>query len=166
MSLFSTLLLSGAIVAAAYPMPAAAQSLAAPDLAFIDEAAKGGMKEVHMGHMGLQKGMSEGVKGFSQRLVNDHTKANKELAALAMKKGTSLPADIADAASSMPISKKSGADFDREFAKEMVTDHEKAIALFEKQASSGTDAELKKWAADTLPTLRAHLKEAQALPRS
>jgi len=150
---------------AVFPLLAAAQTLKAGDRDFITEAAKAGMHEVHMGNMGLQKGSSQGVKGFSQRLVNDHTKANQELAALAKKKGVSLPTDDSKA-SSTPIADKAGADFDRAFAAEMVEGHEKAIALFEKESNSGGDPELKKWATDTLPTLRSHLKEAQSLPHS
>lgn len=47
----------------------------------------------------------------------------------------------------------------------MVADHEKDIAAFEKEASSGSDPEIKNWAGQTLPTLRAHLNEAKALPQ-
>jgi putative membrane protein len=44
----------------------------------------------------------------------------------------------------------------------MVADHKKDIAEFEKEASSGKDPEIKAFAAKTLPTLREHLKLAQA----
>jgi putative membrane protein len=46
-----------------------------------------------------------------------------------------------------------------------VEDHQKDIAEFEKEARSGNDPDLKNWASKTLPTLRAHLAEAQALPK-
>jgi len=45
-----------------------------------------------------------------------------------------------------------------------VSDHEEAVALFQKEASSGTDPDLKAFAQKTLPTLQEHLKMAQALP--
>ena len=41
--------------------------------------------------------------------------------------------------------------------------HQKDIADFEKEASSGNDPDLKNWASKTLPTLRPHLAEAQSL---
>src|SRR3954463_6721415 len=102
MSLIPKFLLGSAMSIAVFPLLAGAQTLTAGDRDFITEAAKAGMHEVHMGNMGLQKGSSQGVKSFSQRLVNDHTKANQELTALAKKKGVSMPADE-KAADSMPI---------------------------------------------------------------
>jgi len=139
------------------------KGLSDADKTFMMNAAKGGMMEVHMGQMGLERGSSPAVKALSQHLVNDHTAANKELAALAKQKGVSLPGDDAQMAASMPFATKSGDDFDKAFARTAVEDHQKDIAAFEKEASSGTDPDLKNWATKTLPTLRAHLSEAQAL---
>jgi len=142
-----------------------AQSLSEQDQKFIQDAARGGMMEVHMGQMGLERGASPAIKSLSQHLVNDHNAANQELAALARQKGVSLPGDDAQMAASMPFATKSGEDFDKAFARAAVEDHQKDIAAFEMEASSGTDPDLKNWATKTLPTLRAHLAEAQALPK-
>ena len=57
----------------------------------------------------------------------------------------------------------SGKEFDKGFIEAAVSDHQKAIELFENEASRGTDAQLKAFATKTLPTLRAHLKQAQDL---
>lgn len=140
-----------------------AQNLSEQDQKFLQDAAKGGMMEVHMGQMGLERGASPAVKSLSQHLVNDHTAANQELAALAKQKGVSLPGDDAQMAATMPFATKSGDDFDKAFARAAVEDHQKDIAEFEKEATSGNDPELKNWATKTLPTLRAHLTEAQSL---
>jgi putative membrane protein len=51
--------------------------------------------------------------------------------------------------------------FDRGYAEHLVTEHEKTIALFETESTSGSDAELKAFATKTLPTLKEHLKAAQ-----
>ena len=48
------------------------------------------------------------------------------------------------------------AGFDRAFTKEMQKDHKKDISMFQKQADKGKDADLKAFAAKTLPTLREH----------
>jgi putative membrane protein len=47
--------------------------------------------------------------------------------------------------------------------KEMVAAHEKDVALFEKQSTSGSDTELRTFAAKTLPKLREHLDMARSL---
>ena len=158
--------LAGAVAAVAlWSVPAQAQNLNAEDQRFIQDAAKGGMMEVQMGRLGLEKGQSEAVKRLSQRLIDDHSKGNRELEALAKRKGVSLPPDDARMVYSMPLASKNGADFDREFARAAVVDHDKDIAAFEKEASSGSDPDVKNWARQTLPTLRAHLAAAQALPK-
>jgi putative membrane protein len=61
------------------------------------------------------------------------------------------------------LAKLSGADFDREYMKLQVADHDKAVALFEKQSKSGKDAELKAFAARTLPTLKEHQQMARQI---
>jgi putative membrane protein len=140
-----------------------AQTLSSADRKFMQDAAKGGMMEVHMGHMAQQQGASDSVKAYGQRLITDHTKGNEELEALAKKKGVSLPADTPSASAPKAIASKSGADFDKAFQKEAIEDHEKDIKEFEKEASSGSDPDVKAWANKTLPTLRAHLDAAKAL---
>lgn len=57
----------------------------------------------------------------------------------------------------------SGAEFDREYLRHMVMDHEKTVALFERQSKDGKDKELKAWAGKTLPTLQEHLRMARDL---
>ncbi len=56
-----------------------------------------------------------------------------------------------------------GADFDREYAEQMVKDHEKSVSLFEKEARTGDSPGLKAYAIKTLTVLQEHLKMAKAL---
>lgn len=162
--LFHTrLLLGGTVVLALFPWSAGqAQQLSAQDRTFMEDAAQGGIHEVQMGHLGIERGQSQAVKGFSQRLINDHTMANKELALLAKQKGVLLPGDDAKMVA-MPLATKTGADFDKEFGRAMIEDHQKDIAAFEKEAITTSDPDLRNWVTKTLLTLRAHLGEAQAL---
>jgi putative membrane protein len=140
--------------------PVSSANLSSQDKKFLMDAAKGNMMEVHMGQAGLEHGTSDPVKTLSRRLVDDHTKAGQEVMDLAKQKGVTLPAE----SPSMPgsLTSKTGAAYDKAFAKMAVTDHEKDIAEFEKEASSGTDPDVKEWANKTLPTLRAHLDLAKA----
>lgn len=139
-----------------------AVSLNSQDKSFVSDAAKAGMSEVHMGKLGMEKATAPAVRSFSQRMINDHSKANDELTGIATRKGLSMPGDH-----DMPgmLNLKSGASFDHAFAREAVEDHEKAVALFEKEAAEGSDSDLKAFARRTLPTLRSHLAAARALPQ-
>jgi putative membrane protein len=45
----------------------------------------------------------------------------------------------------------------------MVDDHKEDVDMFEKASNKGTDADVKAFAAKTLPVLRTHLDSAQAV---
>jgi predicted outer membrane protein len=47
-----------------------------------------------------------------------------------------------------------------------VTAHQETIALFQQEAQSGKDPDIKQLAAQALPTLQQHLKMAQDLART
>jgi putative membrane protein len=143
----------------------AGMGLSSADQKFAMEAAMGGMMEVELGRVAAQQGMSDAVKQFGQRMVDDHSKANSELMQLASSKGITLPTEL-DAqhrAELTKMSQLSGAAFDSKYAKEMVKDHEKDVSLFQKQSMRGADADLKSFAASTLPTLQEHLSMARSL---
>ncbi|KQM72688.1 hypothetical protein ASE74_22725 [Pedobacter sp. Leaf216] len=60
------------------------------------------------------------------------------------------------------LNKLSGTSFDKAYVQMMVTDHQNAVALFEK-ASQSTDAAVKAYANKYLPVLKKHLKEVSTL---
>jgi putative membrane protein len=139
----------------------------AADHAFVTEAARGGLAEVELGQLASEKASSDQVKQFGQRMVRDHTKANNELKSLAQSKNITLPTDL-DAKSKATrdrLSNLSGAAFDRAYMQDMLTDHRKDVSDFRKESQSGKDAEVKAWAARTLPTLEEHLKLAEDTSR-
>jgi putative membrane protein len=70
-----------AVVALLGAVPALA-AVAGADKTFATEAAHGGLAEVQMGQLALQKASSPQVKEFAQRMVTDHTQANQDLTQL------------------------------------------------------------------------------------
>jgi putative membrane protein len=140
-------------------------ALSKADRDFVTKAAQDGMAEVALGELGTRQASNNDVKQFAQRMVDEHSKANNELKELASKKGITIPSEIPGKHKSTHdrLAKLSGADFDREFMRAMVKDHDRAVALFEKQSRSGSDPELKAWAEKTLPTLREHQQLARDL---
>jgi putative membrane protein len=139
------------------------------DRKFIQNAAESGMFEVQVSQLAASKATDAQVKSFASMLVDHHTAANNELVKIANAKGVELPAapprsmrrDIEK------LGKKSGAEFDKDFVREVgIKAHEKDIKLFEKASKDVKDAELKAFVDKTLPTLREHLAKAQQLPQS
>ena len=141
-------------------------NMTSQDRDFLMDAAMGGMMEVELGRIAAQQGASAEVKQFGQRMVDDHSKANEELMTLATSKGITLPATLDDKHKEhlAKFSSMTGADFDRAYVKEMVSDHHKDVSEFEKESTKGTDPDLKAFASKTLPTLQEHMRMAEALP--
>jgi putative membrane protein len=133
------------------------------DQSFVTKAAKGGMAEVELGKLAVEKATDAEVKQFGQRMIDDHTKAGDELKALAEKKNITLPTapDAKDEAVQSRLGKLSGEAFDRAYMQAMVSDHRADVKEFQAEAKSGKDPDVKEWAAKTLPTLEAHLKQAE-----
>lgn len=134
-----------------------------PDHGFAAKAAESGMAEVDFGRMAAANASDPDVRAYGEKMVTDHTRVGDRLKAIAATKGMTLPAALDGEAAKTreELSMTSGAQFDKKYMLHMVMDHRKAIAAFEKEAASGKDADLKKFAADTLPVLREHLKMAE-----
>ena len=132
---------------------------------FLMEASQGGMLEVQLGRLATERAASPAVKQFGQRMVDDHTRSSNELKELAAKKGIALPQELSSEQKSMvsDLSKLSGSEFDEEYIEGMVEDHEKDVEHFGEQAKTGTDNEVKAFAAKTLPTLEQHLRMAREI---
>jgi putative membrane protein len=144
---------------------AAADEGALDDKTFVEKASAAGLAEVNAGRLAEKQASSADVKKFAKMMVEDHTKANKELNKLADGKRFKVATRMTKEHQVMAdkLAKLDGAQFDREYMAGQVKDHEEAVALFEKQAKSGTDADLKNWAEKTLPTLKKHLKMAKEI---
>ncbi len=137
--------------------------LSAADKHFVKEAAAGGMAEVALGQLATEKASSPDVKQFGQRMVDDHSKANDQLKQIAADEGVRLPTTLSakDEATKNRLSKLSGDAFDKAYMADMVKDHKTDVAAFRHESKTGRDPQVKSFAADTLPTLEDHLKNAQ-----
>lgn len=134
------------------------------DTKFAVKAADGGMLEVKLGELAQTKGVSQEVKDLGKMLVDEHSKANEELKAIAAQKNISLPAVLSDDCQKTydDLAAKSGTEFDEAFAEHMVKDHKDDIDAFKKEAEKGDDPDLKAWAAGKVPTLEHHLDMAKS----
>jgi putative membrane protein len=153
------------------PAPKTNQSssrAASGDSAFAMKAGQANFAEIELGKLALQKAMRDEVKKFAQQMVDDHSKALDELKSAAAGKGFTLPTqlDAEHKTLSDRLSKLNGAAFDREYMQAMVDGHKKVAADVRKESQSGTDADLKAWAAKTLPTVEEHLKHAERVNRT
>lgn len=154
-----------ALMFASNGMSADKAPLDSADAKFVKQEAAAGMAVVKVAELGAQKATRPEVKAFAQRLVTDHSTANEELTKLAEVKGVELSASMEPkhAESFQKLEKTETADFDKEFLKVAVSGHKKCINNFEDAAKDAKDSDVKMWAEKTLPTLKAHLAQAQDL---
>lgn len=149
---------------------ASAQGAAQPagDQEFVSRAAMSNMAAIQLGHMATQKAKRDDVKEFAQATIEDHLKAQKQLADAASGAGVKWPTKLDDKYRQIEqrLSKLSNEQFDREYMKAMIDrdrDVEKMLAARAGNAGAADSfaARVNQWAAETLPEVRAHLKEAE-----
>jgi putative membrane protein len=135
------------------------------DKKFAKDAAMGGLYEVELGKVAAEKGGSDGVKKFGQKMVDDHSKANDQLKEILTKESMDVPSSLDSKHQSRldKISKLSGPAFDKAYIKDQVKDHEKDVSDFQAEAQNGHDPNLKQFATATLPILQEHLKMVKDL---
>ena len=159
-----TFAMTALAVALAAALPAlAADALGSSDAKFVQKAAAGGMAEVELGKLAQQKAVREETKQFATRMVDDHTKANDDLARVAGANNVNLPQEMdKDTRKEMEkLQKLTGMDFDRAYMKHMVKDHRKDVKEFRHEAKAKRQNDVTAFAKRTLPTLEEHLAMAE-----
>jgi putative membrane protein len=142
----------------------AAPVLHSQDRDFLEHAAQGSNAEVAIGGLGAARGLSGDVRAFGQRMVTDHGAIRRELATIAGRHRIILPTDLGDHQASYDrVVDLHRDEFEREFTKVMVEDHDMAVMLFQGEASGGVDPEIRAFATRTLPLIQAHLQHAKSL---
>jgi putative membrane protein len=133
---------------------------------FASQAAIIGKAEIELGQIALKNTQNADVRKYAERMVKDHTAADKKLKAIAAKEALQLPQSLDQEHESLKTKLQSlkGADFDRAYVNAMTKGHDKAVALFESASQQAQmPAELKQFAASTLPTLEQHKEMAHSL---
>lgn len=135
------------------------------DSQFAIEAASGGLTEVALGKLAIQKGSSKKVKNFGTMMVKDHSKANDKLMVLIKAKNITLPVipNAKDQSIIDSLSKKSGKDFDKAYINDMIVDHQNDVKLFTAESKQLQDPDLKNFAKKNLPVLQNHLDAINAI---
>jgi putative membrane protein len=132
---------------------------------FVAKAASAGLFEVELGRLASSKAVDPRVKKYGQMMLDHHTQTNAQLKQTADLKNLMVPTTLSDDHQEIynEIMSKSGVAFDKAYMEAMVKDHKQVIKEFEEMAEEGKDMEIKNFVTKTLPTLRAHLAQAEQL---
>jgi putative membrane protein len=141
--------------------------LSAGDATFINEAAIGGQFEVEAGKIAERSANSQ-IKQFGARMVKDHSAVGAKLKTIAAAKGITVPQDLDSKHAQVRdhLGSLRGGEFDREYIREMVKDHDEDAQAFADATRTLKDPQLKRFAAETLPVIQAHDKMAHEIAAS
>lgn len=131
---------------------------------FVNMATSSNMLEIQSSEMALQRASSEEVKAFANQMIQDHTKASAEMAAVLQKKGMAPPTEL-DAKHKQMLQELADnkSNFDQAYVELQRGAHEEAVGLFTSYGANPDDQDLGAFAQKTLPTLQMHLDHVTKL---
>lgn len=135
---------------------------------FVDAAASNDAYEIAAGRLAQQKGTTQAVKDFGTMMVRHHGESTTELRAAANKASPALvPSELLSdeqRANLQLLREADGEAFDTAYRAQQVAAHQQALAMLEAYAAKGDSPELRGWAEQTAPVVRAHLEKVQVQP--
>ena len=137
------------------------------DKMFVAKAMQGGMAEVELGQLTLQKSQNEQVKQFAQRMIDDHPKMNDQMKPVAQQLGVSVPNQVSkkDRQTMAKLQALSGSAYDQAYIKDMIKDHKQDLSEFQTEASSGQDQTVKDAATQGSQVISQHLQMIQQIAK-
>jgi len=164
------LLALGASSTVSAQMPAATEvpagQLAQSDVDFLQNANSSNVTQVAMAHTAETGAVKPGVRSLATRIARSHTKADQALRLLASRKHVDLPR-TANASDNSEISElhthKKGGDFDSQYVKNVIADHDRMIQMYEAARDGSTDADIRRYADTMLPALKENRQQANAM---
>lgn len=137
------------------------------DKAFVAKALQGGLTEVQLGQLTLQKSQNQQVKEFAQKMVDDHTRLGEQMKPVAQQLGVKVPDEPSkkDRQLIEKMQSLSGSAYDQAYLKDMVKDHKQDLSEFQAEASNGQDPNVKDAAAQGSKVIAQHLQMAQQLAK-
>ncbi len=157
-----------AIGSAAMMFPHRAKAQATDDdKKFLTDASQGSYDEIQLGKLAEQKATNPDVKAFGRRMVTDHAKLNEKMKPYADEWGIAAPTALsADAQKEYDkLNGMSGADFDKEYMSDMVSDHSKDLDAFTKEVKDTKDAKFRTSVEQGKSVVAAHKNMAYDLKK-
>jgi putative membrane protein len=133
------------------------------DLPFLRVAAGANLLEIRLGQLALSKASNTTVKEFGQRMVTDHTRLEQELSSMVSRNGIALNAGLSSEQNDKinRLQNVSGQQFDQAYMSMMIQAHQTDVTQFQHQSRNAASAQVRDFAARSLPVLQAHLSLAQ-----
>lgn len=147
---------------------AAEKPLTPAEKKFVLDSSNTNLLEVRLGQLAAQNAMSNDVKSFAQRMVDDHSKAEETLKQVARAHKMTLPPDL-NAEGKKELDKLAalhGTAFDIAYISFNVPAHKATLEKMQKAEPKLTSPDLRAWNQQTMPTVEQHFKMAEATDRA
>ena len=131
------------------------------DQAFVSKALEGGVAEVQLGQLAVEKSQSNDVKQFGQKMVADHTQmGEKWFKPIAKQMGVSEPKGPSKKDKKLieKLQGLSGEQFDTEYIQAMLKDHKADLKEFQNEAQMAQDPNVKQIATQGTKVIQQHLQ--------
>jgi putative membrane protein len=137
-------------------------------MTYMRMAASSDMYEIQSSQIAQSRARNPQMQSFAQMMIRDHTMTSQKLMAAAQAAGMAAPPPMmlpmhADMVARLQA--RSGADFDREYARQQLMAHEMALALHSNYAARGDTPALRTVAAGAVPVVRQHLEMVRQWPK-
>jgi len=123
----------------------------------------GGMAEVELAKIAGEQAQNARVKQFAKQMSDDHGKANQQFSELGKRLKLVLPAqlDPDHQAAMAELARTGKSEFDLAYMRLQVVDHQKTMLVLEWEIGMGENADVQRFASETLPVVAQHLQIAQ-----
>lgn len=129
---------------------------------YLAAAFESGLLEIRLSQLALQQATNTEVRQFAQMMIDQHTRVNAQISALATQKSVSLPTELGADKQQIfnMVSNFTGADFDKAYMDRNVMIHAQDVSKTTVVSERSTDAEVRSLATATLPLLQQHFQMA------
>jgi putative membrane protein len=149
---------------------ASRMKLATADQKFLQEAYTHGLFEIGAGQLALENSGILEVRILAEHILRNRAGMHEQLRALAQAKGLETLSEELDAKQQQKLEllqEVSGDDdFDLTYCSTVVSNHLRDIKAFQSEMQSGSDLEIKKFAADVAASLKEQLMFALVVQRA
>lgn len=143
-------------------------ALSSKGASFVKEASAANQSEIALAQLAQQKAQNPDIKNLAQMLQQEHQQSQEKLQTIAQAHGITLDQNPSwsQRRTQSKLEKLNGADFDQQYAKDMLEGHVANIKKFQKASEQVEDADVKQYAQETLPHLQTHLQHTESAAKS
>jgi len=148
-------------------LPFSAHAETNSDKKFLATAAQSDQNEIALSKLAEEKATNPAVKAFAEKMVKEHTEMTDSMKPFAESWGLTAPAgpDADHQKELDKLNRLSGADFDKEYIDEMVSDHTKALRAFTTEAKDTKDIKFRDAVIQDKTAVAAHKNMAYDLKK-